>query len=1066
MKIDEHRYAVAARPRRGAGEVDMGDTQRQLEIEGRIEGRIEGQIDGGGPVLEAVVRTLDPARPLSQALCEVLVSGGAGDGGGGDGGGGDRAVPLDFSQTMVLVPGERLASSLSRALLGRAGALGQPLFAPTVVTPKRFGPTFVEPMATVLSDVAALCSWREVLERSIVAKDGFAARVAALFGVPGEPDARVRMQIVRRIARLSNEAAAAMQSFESIASSEAVKVRRDVGPKFEVLAEFARRRADLLASAGVADRDEAIRDAVKHGRILHEGIRRLVVLLADPEPVQRALLRLLRGRGVRVEVCVHCSESLDDEGFPLAAAWERRAFPISRIPSESIRVATSPNVAADAAVDAIRAISRSNGATLGSDDLFVMAPDDETRRALERAFARVATPAAVGDSRAFAATRLGALLARLAALLGEGSVEALAAFVRHDDVARWLNPKLKDLAARDAAKRGDADPAAVSCDAGDRVSAYRGKTLVSAWRDEPVAVVEGERRESFGTAKEYAQVRSAVLELCGPLDGMRPAAEWAKPLRAMLETIIGEDLSGAHAEERASTIRALDRELGELHALPKAFGAPVGAHEAIELVLARLSSQEVRGARIADGVTIAGWLDAGMADEPHLVLAGFAEGRVPEGAVADPLLPEGVRSALGMMSGTRRAARDAWILDGILLRTAARAAGGLGASVSFIVPQQSEEGDPLKPSRFLLRVEDAALPDRVTLLFPTSHREERPRIESAGEARAMFERTPKIDGVKIESMSVTSFRSFLQCPYLFQLQHDARLGLSAIEERLVELDARGFGNLLHSALEKWGREEIAAGRRTEDPAVIEREVSRHLDELVARHYPRSRAPALRVQVELARRRLRRFAQIQAEEAQKGWKVHLVECSFSKSPTTHGIQAPKIPQPDGLYLTGRIDRVDVCEATGRFRALDYKTSAKGDSPTSVHLRRRKSDDGTTRDEWVDLQLPLYRVLLRSMSPRIDVGAAELGYLNLAPTAEKSKVSLLDGARVTEELLDEAEALAQDIVRRVLAGDFTPSERIPVGPDDPLAPIWGLGQRGLAEEDASGGGSFARLEGGES
>ncbi|MFN5496899.1 MAG: hypothetical protein ACK5C3_10050, partial [bacterium] len=87
MKIDEHRYAVAARPRRGAGEVDMGDTQRQLEIEGRIEGRIEGQIDGGGPVLEAVVRTLDPARPLSQALCEVLVSGGAGDGGGGDGGG-------------------------------------------------------------------------------------------------------------------------------------------------------------------------------------------------------------------------------------------------------------------------------------------------------------------------------------------------------------------------------------------------------------------------------------------------------------------------------------------------------------------------------------------------------------------------------------------------------------------------------------------------------------------------------------------------------------------------------------------------------------------------------------------------------------------------------------------------------------------------------------------------------------------------------------------------------------------------------------------------------------------
>jgi ATP-dependent helicase/nuclease subunit B len=957
---------------------------------------------------------------------------------------------------MVLVPGERLASSLARGLLRRARAAGRPLFAPTVVTPKRFGPSFVEPTAVVMSDVAALCSWREVLELSIAAKDGFAARVAALFGVPGEPDPRVRMRIARRVARLSSEVAAAMQSFDGVATSNAAKSRGDVGPKFEVLAEFARRRSALVAQAGVVDRDDAIRDAVKDGRVLHEGIHRLVVLLADPEPVQRALLRLLRARGVRVEVCVHCTDSIDGEGFPIAEAWERREFPVARVPSSAIRVATSPNDAARAAIGAISEIARSAAGVLTSnvtsDDLFVMAPDDETRRALERAFAGAATPAAVGESRAFAATRLGTLLARLGDLLGEGSADALAAFVRHDDVARWLKP--------------------IAADAADRVSAYRAATLVGAWRDEPVASIDGDRRGKI-VAKEYAEVRAAVLELCRPLEGARRAAEWAKPLRSVLQTIIGDDPSGAHPDERAATIRALDRELCELHELPKAFTAPVGAHEAIELVLARLDSQEIRGARIAEGVTIAGWLDAGMADEPHLVLTGFAEGFVPEGAVADPLLPEGVRAALGMMSGTRRAARDAWILDGILLRTAARAGAGAGAgggagagagggagagasmpcgaSVSFIVPQQSEEGDPLKPSRFLLRVDDSALADRVELLFPTGHREERPRVESGGDARPLFERTPKIEGVKIESVSVTSFKTYLQCPYLFQLLHDERLRLGAIDERAVELDARGFGNLVHAALERWGREEIDGGRRTEDAAAIEREVCRHLDELVAVAYPKSRAPALRVQVALARRRLARFAQIQAGEASNGWKLHLVEASFSKKPSGRSVQAPRLPAADGLFLTGRIDRVDVEESTGRFRALDYKTSAKGDSPVAVHLRKRKSEDGTSADEWIDLQLPLYRVLLRSLAPRVEVGVGQLGYLNLAPTAEKSQVSFLDAPRVTEELLGKAEELATDIVRRILAGELAPSERIPIRPDDPLAPIWGLGHRGLAEGD---------------
>ena len=100
-----------------------------------------------------------------------------------------------------------------------------------------------------------------------------------------------------------------------------------------------------------------------------------------------------------------------------------------------------------------------------------MAPDDETSRALERALALAGAPAATVEARAFGATRLGTLLERLADLVGEGSAEALAAFVRHDDVARWLSTV-----------KGVDDVG----EAGDCVADYRSETLVGDWRDEPV----------------------------------------------------------------------------------------------------------------------------------------------------------------------------------------------------------------------------------------------------------------------------------------------------------------------------------------------------------------------------------------------------------------------------------------------------------------------------------------------------------------------------------------------------------------------------------------------------
>lgn len=968
------------------------------------------------------VRLLDCSRPLSEALCEILVAGREGPSG---------SEPFDFARTMVLVPGGRLGQAIERRLIARARAAGQPLLAPTVVTPLMLGSRFVVPERPVLSSLSARLSWRAALERVQRDDAALAADVARIFQADPELPASTRARLADRLHRLSSDVASAMHSFASLARHPEVLAQASVAERIAVLGQVERVREVLLDQAQVADRDGALRDAVQAGRIDAGSVDRVVVLLADPEPVQRMLLARLGESGVRVEVCVHTDASLDRDGFPLLDAWESRGFGIDRIPADAIEVAEGPTDAADAVIAALRSLPSPRL----SDEIAVMAPDDETRRSIERAVVAADSRVAGAARRAFAATRMGTLLASLSELVDTANAESLAGFVRHPDVARWL---------ADRGIRG----------AADAVSEYRAETLAGSWRDAVVDRGAGRGNRRFeAIARTFGAVQAAVFELTKPLEAERPATEWGPALRDAVRQVVGEDRSGAFEGERAATIYSLDRALGALAATPAACAVPLGCAEAIALVLGEASRRAIRantsGTSAGDdgragGLSLIGWLDAGMADERHLILAGFADGAVPEGAVTDAVLPDDIRRVLGMASGLRRAARDCWILDGVVQRARARA----GASLRFVVPRRTAEGDPLRPSRFLLRTDVGDLPARASLLF-SEHGDGAIRATAVGSpAPVAFPRTPPVAVRTIRSVRVTAFKTFIQCPYLFQLQIEPRLRLGDLDERAAELDARAFGTLVHAATEAWGREEIATGARTEDSGVIECALHAHLDAHVRASFPKSVLASVRVQVELARRRLSRFARLQAEEAKAGWRVHAVEMSFAAHADGGAYAAPRFPQGasvegETVLLTGRIDRVDIHEATGVVRALDYKTSSRPESPAKTHLIGR----GPKKGEWKDLQLPLYRVLLRSLPQPLLVGGDGLGYINLAPNAEHSKFAFLGAP---DEALEKAEAAAAAIVARILAGDFAPSARVPVRAGDAFAPIWGLGMRGVEPE----------------
>jgi len=158
-----------------------------------------------------------------------------------------------------------------------------------------------------------------------------------------------------------------------------------------------------------------------------------------------------------------------------------------------------------------------------------------------------------------------------------------------------------------------------------------------------------------------------------------------------------------------------------------------------------------------------------------------------------------------------------------------------------------------------------------------------------------------------------------------------------------------------------------------------------------------------VQVEQLRLRLDTFAEKQAEWAAAGWRIEHTEVSSGQH------HAELIVDGQPMQLTGRIDRIDVNMATGERIVFDYKTSDTSKRPEDAHQRR---------GEWADLQLPLYRHLVRALAIE---GPIRLGYITLSK--DTSRVDFLQ-AEWCDADLEQADQRAHEIVRAVRNEEFWP------------------------------------------
>jgi ATP-dependent helicase/nuclease subunit B len=875
-------------------------------------------------------------RPLLPQAVELLARDWSGDG------------PLDLSALLVVVSTRQSGRRLREGLAARAAERSQAVFPPQVVLPEGLVARCGQETGAA-SRLESLLAWTKVLleidpgefrdvfpadapSRSFASAVRLAGRFAALKAALGEAGLR-----------MADVGPRAGDAFEE-------------APRWRQIAVLELRYAEKLAASGRVDPQDLAMASVDAPRP-PAGIRR-IVLLAVPDPLPAAVRVLeAHARTLPVDLVVHGprgGEALFDTwGRPDAEAWAARELDLAGF-EKHVHLCADPQAQAGRVVDCAKGYGDPDGM------LAVGVADSDVLPFLENGLARGGFATFVPEGRPFRQEALFALLEALAAVARERSFAAAASLARCPDVLALL-----------AGAAGSAgSPARLLAGLDELNRIHMPATLCAA------------APHLAGLAARFPGLPEAVAQLAGIETALAEGA-FPENVAGVLAGIFGGrrlDLERPGDARLAETAEAW-RDLLRQTAAAGPLAAGLATNDWWEFVLPLLGEGRRFGEKPPGAVELQGWLELPWEDAPHLVVAGLNDGRVPEAVVGDPFLPETLREKLGLKTNAARFARDAFLLQAL---AACRAQDG---RLDLLFGKTSAAGDPLRPSRLLLRCPDAELPGRVAFLF---------RPADAARATLAWHRAwPLRPRAKAppRQISVTAFRDYLACPFRFYLSRI--LGMKAVDAAKTELDALDFGDLCHGALEAMGRE--PALRDCTDAGTLRGFLLEELDRIVRGRFGGQLALPLVVQIESARQRLARAAEVQARERAEGWVIERAEWRFPDAPgRTLG----------GLAVRGKIDRIDRHEGTGAWRVLDYKTSDAAATPRDAHCRRaRRNRTGENVPEtacfdiegaghvWIDLQLPLYLWALEQEDAvgRPGEGVA-CGYFNLPKAVGETGVAV--------------------------------------------------------------------------
>ncbi|MGI8602825.1 MAG: PD-(D/E)XK nuclease family protein [Verrucomicrobiales bacterium] len=896
---------------------------------------------------------------------------------------------LDLSRLLVIVPTRQAARRLREALALHAAEKRAGVLPPITLTPDSFLRACVPSNFRMASELQSLVAWAQALISSDLEELPAAFPVA-----PNEMSWAWALPVAESLLEARRILGENGLSFADAAR----KLIDGEGERWEQLALLEDRCLARLSEASLVDAGAAKAASARQPAWPFEVGRFVIAGVPDPVPLAwEALKNAAAQAALPVDILIQAPQdraaSFDEWGRPDESHWTTCEIPIPNF-ATNVHIAASPASQAEVAARLVcESLARGETPALGVADAELVPWIEERLKKI----ARIATY----DPRGHSCTThpLAHLLRLLEELVRERSFAAFAALLRQPTVLDALGGWHKWLAM--------ADETAVR---------HLPGTIEDA-----AGFLSDSRRSSESAAGSSPSLRDAAKTVSGLLDKLE-----AGPFAPALLEVLGQ-LHGAKIWDPQQAGDALWIEMAQLvsqtateidDALQGA-KPPVGTADRLGLVLRLIDGERLDAERPEAALDVSGWLELPWEEAAELIVAGFNEGRVPDGISEHAFLPDHVRGQLGLRTNKTRLARDSYLFSTLL---GCRRPG----AVRLLLGKTGAAQEPLRPSRVLFRSGDDEMVSRAGMLFGNG-------AESATRApaweRAWRLQIPRIPALRLEQLRVTQFKDYLHCPFRFYLRHV--LGMQSVPAAPLEMDALSFGTLVHEALAVLGhRREM---RDCDDEREVAECLETALNAVIQSRFGTHLPVPVHAQVEAALARLTAAARVHAATVREGWRIIEVEYDF-------GINTPF--EIAGTRITGRVDRIERNVKTGVIRVLDYKTSQNAKAPEATHLTGPKSghlcngweswrihSEGRSQPRgWLDLQLPLYALALR---PHFGENIL-CGYFLLPAAATETDIIMFD---LEDGALGCAHRCATGVIRAIQAGRFWPPAKLkPDQPDD--------------------------------
>ncbi len=888
--------------------------------------------------------------------------------------------PLDLESRLVVVPTRQAGRRLREALATHCAGQDTALLSPRVVTPAFF--LYSEREQTRIANQTEITAvWTDVLMKADLSH-------YSEFFPAGTVD---------RSFNWAMHTGSLLQRLRDTLSDSGLQIA-DVVDRFSSILEEQGRWEDMarleaaylgrLEELGLHDPCEMmIRRAEKPE--LPDGVERIVLAaVPDPTPLIIRALEQLASQ-VPIDILMHAPESMadsfDEWGRPVTDRWKQSTIAIPD--AQNNLVLTGSPAGQSRKVMQVMA-EESN--RFGPADVAIGVPDTDVTPVLMADLADRDLVAFDPAGQGLAEHPLYRLLESFHGLITGKTYASFSTFLRHADVLTFLQ------------RRHNLSPRWLL----QELDEFQNEHLPLAVED----IVYHTLRRSPGEQQDRQSVRSlpgAVTFVQQQLDRFRNQ-DIDGAVRSLLQTIYEVRTlrpDNQEDEEFIATSELVDTALREL-AGEVITRLDIDKEDALGILLQRLAAQRYYIERKGAVIDLEGWLELPWNSARLLLVTGMNEGSVPEGQLSDVFLPDTLRKQLNLRCDADRLARDAYLMQALI--ESRRQEG----RVCFMVGKTGASRDPLKPSRLLFGCSDDELIQRARQLFgdPGDQEDSYPptisfHLVASPPADVRAER------IAPAGLSVTKFKDYLRCPFRFYLKHI--LGMEALDDEKVEMDALDFGSLVHDVLAAMAQDDEM--RSCEDGLRLSDFLCSEAESWASDRFGHPLPLQIRVQLDAAIQRLRAAARVQAGLVRDGWRMVDSEVRAEA-------------ELAGMRIGGRIDRIDRHMETGQIRILDYKTSDRPQKPGEAHLGPPGDEAADymlvevngKQKRWTDLQLPLYSILLPG--EKYEGNNVELGYFNLPGATDATGVAVWKD--LDDHVLESAGACAGRIIEDIRSRRFWP------------------------------------------